>query len=212
MLVDLTPGGAAGAAARRQGLRARPGRGRRSRTSSGSTTSRRCASSCCASSPRTSRRAATTSRARPAQPAGGRRADPRARHARAALAADPAPRLPLRAAARLGDRRALGAPPRAASSARQETVSLAALRRLASILGAHFIEVEGDNLPDDGQARSSPSAARPTSSSARPTSRAAPRSCAARSSRSSCASCPGSTSASSPTGRCARRPSGDGRS
>jgi two-component system, OmpR family, sensor histidine kinase KdpD len=29
-----------------------------------------------------------------------------------------------------------------------ETVSLAALRRLASILGAHFIEVEGANLPD----------------------------------------------------------------
>jgi len=30
----------------------------------------------------------------------------------------------------------------------EETVGLAALRRLASILGAHFIEVEGDNLPD----------------------------------------------------------------
>jgi two-component system sensor histidine kinase KdpD len=30
----------------------------------------------------------------------------------------------------------------------QETVSLAALRRLAAILGAHFIEVEGDNLPN----------------------------------------------------------------
>ena len=29
-----------------------------------------------------------------------------------------------------------------------ETVSLAALRRLASILGAHFLEIEGDNLPD----------------------------------------------------------------
>jgi two-component system, OmpR family, sensor histidine kinase KdpD len=29
----------------------------------------------------------------------------------------------------------------------QETVSLAALRRLASVLGAHFIELEGDNLP-----------------------------------------------------------------
>ena len=29
-----------------------------------------------------------------------------------------------------------------------ETVSLAALRRLASILGAHFLEVEGDNLPE----------------------------------------------------------------
>jgi len=30
----------------------------------------------------------------------------------------------------------------------QGAVSLAALRRLASILGAHFIELEGDNLPD----------------------------------------------------------------
>src|SRR5579864_6097089 len=29
-----------------------------------------------------------------------------------------------------------------------EAVSLAALRRLSAILGAHFIEVEGDNLPD----------------------------------------------------------------
>ena len=46
--------------------------------------------------------------ARPAQPAGGRRADPRARHAGAALAAHPPPRLPLRAAARLRDRRRSG--------------------------------------------------------------------------------------------------------
>ena len=30
----------------------------------------------------------------------------------------------------------------------QEAVSLAALRRLTAILGAHFIEVEGDNLPE----------------------------------------------------------------
>jgi two-component system sensor histidine kinase KdpD len=30
----------------------------------------------------------------------------------------------------------------------QEAVSLAALRRLAAILGAHFIELEGDRLPD----------------------------------------------------------------
>ena len=29
-----------------------------------------------------------------------------------------------------------------------ETTSLASLRRLASILGAHFIELEGDSLPD----------------------------------------------------------------
>jgi two-component system sensor histidine kinase KdpD len=30
----------------------------------------------------------------------------------------------------------------------QEAVSLAALRRLTAILGAHFIELEGDNLPE----------------------------------------------------------------
>jgi two-component system, OmpR family, sensor histidine kinase KdpD len=30
----------------------------------------------------------------------------------------------------------------------EETVSLAALRRLAGILGAHFLELEGDSLPD----------------------------------------------------------------
>ncbi len=29
-----------------------------------------------------------------------------------------------------------------------ETIQLGALRRLASILGAHFLEIEGDNLPD----------------------------------------------------------------
>ncbi len=143
VLVDLTP----------EALRERLEAGKvyaptgprsRCRTSSGSTTWRRCASSCCASSPRTSRRGAT-GRARPAQPAGGRRADPRARHAGAALAADPAPRVALGPAARLRDRRALGAQP-GASSSEEEAVSLAALRRLASILGAHFIEVEGDDL------------------------------------------------------------------
>ena len=30
----------------------------------------------------------------------------------------------------------------------EETVGLASLRRLASILGAHFLEVEGDGLVD----------------------------------------------------------------
>ena len=48
--------------------------------------------------------------------------------------------------------------------------SLAALRRLASILGAHFIEVEGDDLPETVEAVRRTSGARPTSSSARPTS------------------------------------------
>ena len=60
-----------------------------------------------------------------------------------------------------------------------------------AMLGAHFIEVEGDNLVAAvkrvvGRARLDVRA-----SSARPTSRAAPRSCAGRSSRRSSASLPG---------------------
>ena len=65
---------------------------------------------------------------------------------RAALAADPAPRLALGAAARLRDRRALGAQAGRSSSTRRRRSQLAALRRLASVLGAHFIEEEGDDL------------------------------------------------------------------
>ena len=53
-----------------------------------------------------------------------------------------------RSAQRLGarDRRALGAPARAASSPTRSRSQLAALRRLASVLGAHFLEEEGDDL------------------------------------------------------------------
>ena len=65
----------------------------------------------------------------------------------AALAADPAARVPFGAAARLGGRRGLDAPP-GQELTEAETVQLAALRRLASILGAHFLEIEGDNLPE----------------------------------------------------------------
>ena len=72
-----------------------------------------------------------------------------------------------------------------------EQVQLAALRRLAVVLGAHFLEEEGDDLVDDRPARRRASAARPTCSSARRTRAAAARSCAARSSRRSSASCPG---------------------
>ena len=115
------------------------------------------------------------------------------------------------AAARLRDRRALGAPARAASSSEEEAVSLAALRRLASILGAHFLEVEGDDL--SATVKRVVARARLDLRLRRHARRVAPdaRSCAARSSRSSSASCPGSTSASSPTARCARRSSDDGR-
>ena len=148
---------------------------------------------------------------RPAQPAGRRRADPRAGHAGAALAADPAARVALVAAARLGARRALGAQARASELSEQEAAQLAALRRLASVLGAHFIEETGDDLVAAvkrvrGRARLDLRVRRHAR-----TSRGGARSCAGRSSRRSCASCPASTSASSPTARSARSASGDGR-
>ena len=100
--------GAAGAAAERQGL---PGGARRHGAHEllPARQPRRAARALAARARRGRRGAPDDDRARPAQPAGGRRADPRARHARAALAADPAPRVPLGAAARLRDRRALGA-------------------------------------------------------------------------------------------------------
>ena len=63
------------------------------------------------------------------------------------VAADPAPRVALGAAARRRARRALGAAAGQELSA-EEATQLAALRRLASILGAHFLEEEGDDLVD----------------------------------------------------------------
>ena len=127
------------------------GRGGARRTSSGSRTSRRCASSSCASSPRTSRR-------------GGRTAvlDPLSQQAvaeRILVLVTPEPRSQriLRRAFRSGQR--LGSEIDAVWVRRPgqqlteaESVSLAALRRLASILGAHFIELEGDEPARGGEA------------------------------------------------------------
>ena len=76
----------------------------------------------------------------------------------------------------------------------EEAVSLAALRRLATILGAHFIEEEGDGLVDTIR-RVVSIGARPTCCSALPTNRVAPKSCAVRSCRRWCARCPAWTSA-----------------
>ena len=102
-------GGAAGASPGRQGLLRRSGPRSRSRTSSARTSSPCCGSSRCARSPRTSRRGAIAAYARAAQPAGGRRARPRARRAAAEVAAHHAPRLALGPAARHRDGRRLGA-------------------------------------------------------------------------------------------------------
>ena len=190
MLVDLTPEALQERLRAGQGLPAGPRRGRAAELLPRSTTSRRCASSRCARSPRTSRRGGTRTVLDPLSQQAVAERILALVDAGAALAADPAPRLALGAAARRRDRRALGAPARAQSSARRRRSQLAALRRLASILGAHFLEEEGDDLVDDRAAGRRASAARPTSSSARPTSRGGARSCAARSSRSSSASCP----------------------
>ena len=82
----------------------------------------------------------------------------------------------------------------------EEKVQLAALRRLAIVLGAHFLEEEGDDLVDDRAPRRRRPRLDLRLRSARPTSAAGARSSAARSSRAWSASCPASTSASSPTG------------
>ena len=81
---------------------------RRSRTSSASRTSARCASSRCARSPRTSSSVAAPQSLEPLSQQADRRARARARRAAAEVAADHAPRLALRPAARRRDRRALG--------------------------------------------------------------------------------------------------------
>ena len=80
VLIDLTPGGAARPAARRQDLPARSGSTRRSTTSSASRTSRRCARSRCARSPRRS----GTSASPPSSWARARRASPPTRRRRSA--------------------------------------------------------------------------------------------------------------------------------
>ena len=59
---------------------------------------------------------------------------------------DPAPSMALRAAPWRRDRRALGAPGPASKPGPEEATQLAALRRLAIVLGIHFIEEDGDDL------------------------------------------------------------------
>ena len=66
-----------------------------------------------------------------------------------------------------------------------------ALRRLAVVLGAHFLEEEGDDLVATVRAGRRTSAARPTSSSARPTSRRRREILRGSLLSRSCASCPG---------------------
>ena len=148
--------------------------------------------------------------ARPAEPAGGRRADPRAGHAGAALAADPAPRLPLRAAARArrSTRSGCASPGQQLERGRDGVAGGAAPAGERPRRALH--RARGRQPPRDRQAvrrRAGLDLRLP-----RHARRVAPhaRSCAARSSRSSCATCPASTSASSPTARCARSRSGDG--
>ena len=117
----------------------------RCRTSSGSTTSARCASWRCASWPRTSRRG------------GGRRCSTRSASRRSPSACW---RSSSRSRSRSGSSAAPGAPrsgsaprstrsgcaSRAASRREEEATQLAALRRLSSVLGVHFLEEEGDDL------------------------------------------------------------------
>ena len=107
--------------------------------------------------------------ARAAQPAGRRRAHPRADRATAEVAADPSPRLALVAAARRRDRRALGAPgPTRADRGGGDAA------RGSSPAREHprhpFPRGGRRRSRRDGSHASPRSAARPTSSSARPTS------------------------------------------
>ena len=209
MLVDLTPEALQERLRRGQGLPGRRASRRRSRTSSGSTTSRRCASSSLRELAEDVEARRHHDGARPAQPAGGRRADPRAGHAGAALAADPAARVPLRAAARLGDRRALGAQAGPGAERGGDGVARgAAPAREHPRRALH--RARGRRPRRDRQAASSRERGS-TYRLRRHARRVAPhaRSSAARSSRRSSASCPGSTSASSPTARSARSRSGE---
>ena len=127
--------GAAGAPARPARSTRRTAPRSRSRTSSGPTTSRRCGSSRCARSPRTSRRAGIATVL-----------DPLSQQAvaeRVLALVEPQPKSQriLRrawrsaAAARQRDRRALGAAEPAAPPTDEEATQLAALRRLAGVLG-----------------------------------------------------------------------------
>ena len=159
---------------------------RRSPTSSAARTSRHYGSSRSARGRRGRRGPPAHERARPAQPAGGRRARARAGRAAAEVAADPAPRLALLAAAgleidalwmrppvtsrpptkRRSWRRCGGSPASSASTSSKRRATISSTRLAASPT----------------------SVAPPTSSSARRTSAAASRSSAARCSPGWCAS------------------------
>ena len=87
-----------------------------------------------------------TQHRRPGRPAGDPRADPRAGHAAAELAAAAAPGLALGAAAGRRHRRRCGCAGAGERLPEDQTVALAALRRLAAILGAHFLEEESNDV------------------------------------------------------------------
>ena len=84
--------------------------------------------------------------ARAAQPASRLRADSGPDRAAAEVAADPPPCLALRPAARLRDRRGLGAASPVDRPPTRKQRSLPHCDRLASVLGVHFLEEEGDDL------------------------------------------------------------------
>ena len=143
VLVDLAPrscrsGCAPGRCTRRSGSRPR------SRTSSGRQPGG-AAPARAARAVRGRRGPAGDACARPRGPASHPRADPRPGHAPAELATAAAPGLALGPAARRRHRRALRAPAGARRCPRSRR-RLAALRRLAQILGAHFLEEESDDV------------------------------------------------------------------
>ena len=123
----------------------RSARRSRCRTSSGRRTSARCASSCSVSSQRTSRRAV----GRPSL-------EPLSKQAvaeRILALIEPQPksqrilRRAWRSSQRLGaEIDALWVRPAHYEPSEEEATQLAALRRLASILGIHFLEADGDDL------------------------------------------------------------------
>ena len=151
VLVDLSP------EALQERLRAgkvypgRPGRAGAARTSSAQDNLSRCASSRCARWRRTSRPAA---RRRCSTRSASRRSTERV-----LALIEPQPksqrvlRRAWRSAQRLGgDIDALWMRRPGQELTAEEATQLAALRRLASILGVHFLEEEGDDLVDDGAA------------------------------------------------------------
>ena len=82
----------------------------------------------------------------PRQQAGGRRARARARRAAATVAASAPPRVEVVTERLGGEIDALWMRRPGQQLDPEEATQLAALRRLASILGVHFLEEEGDDL------------------------------------------------------------------